>query len=78
LIKQSTAQQIRWKNELFRQRFVIRLGQFHTAKTFPAVLGTRFKDSGLRDILIESGEVAEGSVNGVLNGHHYKQSNAMP
>ena len=68
------AQQICWKNEELQQRLVIRLGEFHTTLAVLAVLGKRFKDAGFRDILIESGLVAEGSVNGVLNGHHYNRS----
>ena len=40
------------------------------------VIGKRFwtEDAGLKDILIESGVVAEGSTNGVFSGHHYNRS----
>lgn len=69
----SKAQQIRWKDQMLSQRLVPRLGEFHTAMSFLGVIGKRFKDSGLQDILIESGTVAEGSMNGVLNGHHYNR-----
>jgi len=41
---------------------------------FLATIGKRFQDSGLEDILIESGVVAAGSINGVLSGHHYNRS----
>ena len=67
------AQQIRWKDITLQNRLVIRLGQFHTAKTFLAVLGKRFKDGGLSDILVESRVVAVGSVAGVMNGNHYNR-----
>ena len=68
------AQQIRWKNDDFAKRLVIRLGEFHTCMSYLSVLGKRFGDAGLQDILIESEVVATGSINGVLNGHHYNRS----
>ena len=39
-----------------------------------ACIGKRFKDAGLTDIIIEAGVIAKGSVNGVMNGHHYNRS----
>lgn len=68
------AQQIRWKNDDFTQRLVIRLGKFHTCMSYLSILGKRFGDAGLQDILIESEVVAPGSINGVINGHHYNRS----
>lgn len=68
------AQQIRFKDKRFTERLVIRLGEFHTTMTFLAILGKRFKDAGLSNILIESRIIAEGSLNGVLNGKHYNRS----
>ena len=53
---------------------VLRLGSFHTCLDILAVLGKRFEHSGLRDLLVESGVVTEGSVDGVLNGRHYNRS----
>lgn len=50
------------------------LGQFHTKKAFLAVLGKRFKDAGLSDVLVESGVVALESVATVQNGKHYNKS----
>lgn len=37
----SKAQQIRWQNDQFQQRLVIRLGEFHTAMAFLAVIGKK-------------------------------------
>ena len=67
-------QQIRWKDANLTKRVVVRLGEFHTCMSFLAILGKRFADAGLRDLLVEAGVVAEGSMNGVLNGHHYNRS----
>ena len=38
---------------------------FHTICTFLSVIGKRFQDAGLRDVIIESGVIPEGSVFGV-------------
>ena len=67
-------QQIRRANDIYKERFVVRLGEFHAIMSFLSVIGKRFGDAGLRDIAIESGLVAEGSINGVLSGHHYNRS----
>lgn len=68
------AQQIRWKDKDLMQRTVIRLGEFHTSMSFLSVIGKRFKEAGLQDILIESNVVATGSINGVMTGHQYNRS----
>ncbi|KAJ8034973.1 hypothetical protein HOLleu_22029 [Holothuria leucospilota] len=68
------AQQIRWSSEVFRNRVVMRLGEFHVSMAYLACLGSRFGEAGLRDLLIESDIVAQGSINGVLSGHHYNRS----
>ena len=41
---------------------------FHIILTFLAVISSRFKDAGLRDILIQSSVVAEGSVDTIFTG----------
>ena len=70
----SKIQQIRWKNDVFNQRLVVRLGEFHTVMAFLSVIGKRFKDAGLINIIIESEIVAAGSVDGVISGKHYNRS----
>lgn len=66
------AQQIRWKDNDFTQRIVIRLGEFHTCMSY--LSRKTFGDAGLQDILIESKVVAPGSISGVISGHHYNRS----
>jgi hypothetical protein len=39
-----------------------------------SVLGKRFGESGLSDLLIESRLIGSGSLNGVLEGKHYNRS----
>ncbi|XP_041466296.1 uncharacterized protein LOC121416845 [Lytechinus variegatus] len=70
----SKAQQIRWANDLYHKRIIIRLGAFHTALSMLACVGKRFGDAGLENLMIESNIVAQGSINGVLSGHHYNRS----
>ena len=67
-------QQIRWKDDDLTKKVIVRLGEFHTCMSFLAILGKRFVDAGLRDVLIEAEVIAQGSINGVLNGHHYNRS----
>ena len=70
----SKAQQIRWQKDSFKERLVIRLGDFHTAMAYLGTIGKRFQDSGLEDILIEADIVAPGCIKGILSGHHYNRS----
>ena len=55
-------------------RVTLRLGSFHVACTFLAVIGQRFKDAGLQDLMVESSVVGTSSVNEVLNGKHYSRA----
>ena len=63
-----------WKNPLEFERIVPCMGGFHVACTYMAVIGKRFKDAGLYDILIESGLLGSGSINGVIEGKHYNRA----
>ena len=65
------AAEIVWKHQSTFSRIVLRMGGFHIAMTFLAVLGKRFGDAGLHDILVESGIVGTSAVHGVLSGKHY-------
>lgn len=68
------AQVIRWHNQTFNKRLVLRLGEFHTSMAYMSVLGKRFQECGIQDVLVSSGVVAEGSVHGVLFGTFYNRS----
>ena len=54
---------------------VLRLEAFHTMCIFIAVIGKRFGDAGLRNLVIESNLLGESSVEQMLKGKHY--NNAM-
>ena len=48
--------------------------RIHTIMNFLGIIGKRFSDAGLKDMCIESGLVAEGSLNGVLDGKQYNRA----
>ncbi|KAK3698753.1 hypothetical protein QZH41_004049 [Actinostola sp. cb2023] len=67
------AKQIQWK---FPDEFsdtVIRMGGFHIATNFLSVLGKKYQNSGLEDILIESGAYAPGSISSLMKGKSYNR-----
>eukprot|EP00117_Sycon_ciliatum_P011697 scpid10404/ scgid5699/ len=53
---------------------VLRLGAFHVACTFMAVIGKRFRDAGLLDVLIESGISGHASASAALDGKQYNRA----
>lgn len=70
----SKAQQIRWKDTLYQEKLVLRLGEFHTCMAFMGAIGKMFKLSGLEDVIIEAGVIAQGSIAGVISGHNYNRA----
>ena len=67
------AKEIQWR---FSDEFadtVIRMGGFHIAMTFLAVIGKTYEESGLEDILIESGVYGSNSVVRLLHGKAYNK-----
>lgn len=44
----SKVQQIRWKEERYLNRFIVRLGDFHMAMAFCGAISKLFKDAGLK------------------------------
>ncbi len=67
------AAEIVWKQREQFPNIVLRMGTFHTICNALSILGKRFGDAGLKDICIEAGIVAEGSINVVLGGKHYNR-----
>ncbi|KAL8567726.1 hypothetical protein ACOMHN_009034 [Nucella lapillus] len=68
------AAEIIWKQRQQYENLVLRLGAFHVIMNVLSILGKRFQDAGLRDLCIESGILAEGSVTKVLEGMNYKRA----
>ena len=53
------------------------MDEFHIACVFIAVIGKRFVDAGLPDLLVDSRMIGSGSLNGVLEGKHYNRGLRM-
>ena len=68
------ATEIKWKHKEKFSTLILRMGVFHTICTLLGIIGKRFQDAGLRDICVETGVIAEGSVSGVLDGHRYNRA----
>ena len=68
------ATEIQWKHSEKFKDLVLRMGVFHTTCTLLSIVGKRFQDAGLRDLCVESGVIAEGSVSGVLDGRRYNRA----
>eukprot|EP00794_Sanderia_malayensis_P017851 gene17851-19634_t len=65
--------QLKYENAEQFDLIVPFLGPFHTQCSFMSAINKRFKGSGLSDVLVAAGAVAEGSVDRALGGKHYKQ-----
>ena len=62
-----------WAHQDKFSSVVLCLGVFHTVCTLLRIIGRRFADAGLRDVFVETGIVAQGSVSAVLEGRHYNR-----
>ena len=68
------ASEVAWKHQDTFSHILLRMGVFHTICTMPAIMGKRFGDAGLRDLAVESGVIADGSIAGVLDGRNYNRA----
>ena len=46
-------QLVRWKNDLLKNRFVVRLGEFHVTMSFVTAISKISEDGGLKVCVIE-------------------------
>ena len=53
---------------------VVMLGIFHLLMMYLGIIGKRFKDAGLRDVLVQSEIVTEGSIERALTGKMYNRA----
>uniref|UniRef100_UPI00358FD6F1 uncharacterized protein isoform X1 n=1 Tax=Myxine glutinosa TaxID=7769 RepID=UPI00358FD6F1 len=70
------AAEIVWKHDKFKN-IIIRMGVFHTICNLLSIIGKRFQDAGLRDLCVESGVIAEGSISDVMEGRKYNRAVRM-
>ena len=69
----SKAIEVKWKEKEKFKNVVLMMGMFHMLMMFMSILNKRFADAGLRDILILSGVIAEGSADRALCGKMYNR-----
>ena len=69
----SKACQIKWKEPEKFQSCLLMMGIFHTLMIFMQVLFKRFGDAGMKDVLIQSSVIAEGSIESALRGKCYNR-----
>ena len=67
------AMEVQWKHLEDFQGLVLRMGVFHTICNLLSIIGKRFGSAGLRDLAVESGIIAEGSITSVLEGRQYNR-----
>ena len=49
------------------------MGNFHVICNLLSIIGKLFRDAGLRDLAVEAGVIAEGSIDKVLDGKQYNR-----
>ena len=69
----SKACEIKWKEAEKSQNYVLMLGIFHLLMMYTGILNKRFSVSGLKDALIQSSIIAEGSIDSALRGKCYNR-----
>lgn len=67
----SKASEIVWRHQEKYSNVILMMGNFHTICNLLSAIGKMFGEAGLRDLAVESGVIAEGSVNKVLEGKQY-------
>ena len=67
------AAEVVWKHQDKFHQIILRMGAFHTMCNLLSIIGKRFADAGLRDLAVESGAIAEGSIAAVLEGRQYNR-----
>ena len=69
----SEAIEIKCKEKRKFNNCVLMMGMFHMLMMFMHILSKQFSAAGLRDVLIQKGVVAEGSVDKALSGKIYNR-----
>ena len=67
----SKAKEIQWRFPNEFSNVVVRMGGFHIALNFLSLLGKKYADSRLEDLLIESGVYAAGLTSALMKGKSY-------
>ena len=68
LTNHAKAMEVCWKNKGLFKNLLVMMGGFRLLIMVLGVIGSRFGESGLKELAIQSEVVAEGSIDKVLNG----------
>lgn len=52
---------------------ILMMGNFHVICNLLSIIGKFFRDAGLRDLAVQAGVIAEGSIDKVLDGKQYNR-----
>ena len=64
---------VAWNHQLKFETIIPMMGSFHIICNLLSIIGKLFCDAGLRDLAVESGVIAEGSIDKVLDGKQYNR-----
>lgn len=67
------ATEVAWKHKLEFDNIILMMGNFHIICNLLSIIGKMFGYAGLRDLAVESGVIAEGSIDKVLEGKQYNR-----
>ena len=62
------------ENSLLKEFINLRMGDFHSICIFLGVLGKRFGDAGLKDLVVETGLIENEALDQALKGKHYNNA----
>ena len=65
------ANQLQWRFSAEFSKVIIRVGGFHIAPNYLALMGKKYPSSGLDDLLVESGVYETGGVSALMKGKAY-------
>ena len=66
--------ELKWSNEIYQRRIVLKMGGLHIAMNFQKAIGQHMSGCGIEELWIESGHLAEGPVQLVLQGKRYAKA----
>ena len=67
------AKEIQWRYPEEFENLVVRMGGFHIALNFLSVIGKKFEESGIEDLLTESGVYRSNTILALLKGKSYNR-----
>lgn len=67
------AKQLQWRFSTEFSKVVVRVGGFHIALNYLALMGEKYASSGLDDLLVESGVYGAGAVSALMKGKAYNR-----